>query len=349
MKKIIFVWICIVIGSGLFCAASEATEKAKITLKMATIQPRGTTLMKAMERYRAEIIEETNNEVDFKWYWGGVQGDEDDVLRKIRVKQLHGAAILGHGLGQIVPAVRVTEIPYVFWNRHEVTYVRDKLKETMEKMFEEKGYVILGWSELGFVYNFSAVPVTTVEELRNQKVWVWQDDPILNSYYRQFGVTPIPISVPDVMTSLSAGLINFAGSSAHPAVAMRWHTKFKYMYDLPVLHLVAGIFVRKDMFDKISPESQNKIRNIGKKYYEELIESSRSQSDECLQLLKREGLKIIHSEDTEMNLEYVSEIGRKARESLVGTLYSRELLDRTLALLAEYRQHHPNSPIERLK
>ena len=151
------------------------------------------------------------------------------------------------------------------------------------------------------------------------------------------------------MTSLSAGLINFAGSSAHPAVAMRWHTKFKYMYDLPVLHLVAGIFVRKDMFDKISPESQRKIRKLGKKYYDEIMESSRSQSDECLRLLKQEGIKIIHSEDTKMNLKYVYEIGKKARESLVGKLYTRELLDRTLGLLAEYRKDHPNSPIERLR
>ena len=79
------------------------------------------------------------------------------------------------------------------------------------------------------------------------------------------------------------------------------------------------------------------------------MESSRSQSDECLRLLKKEGIKIIHSEDTEMNLKYVSEIGRKTRDSLVGKLYTRELLDRTLGLLAEYRKDHPNSPIERLR
>jgi len=349
MKKIFLALMVVFIGLVFFYITSEAREKAKIILKMATIQPRGTALMKTMERYRAEVIEKTNNEVDFKWYWGGVQGDEDDVLRKIRMKQLHGAAVLGHGLGQIVPAVRVTEIPYVFWNRDEVTYVRNRLKDTMNKMFEDKGYVILGWCELGFVYNFSTVPVTTVEKLRKQKVWVWQDDPILNLYYNQLGVKPIPISVPDVMTSLSANLINYAGASPHPAVTMRWYTKFKYMYDLPVLHLVAGIFVTKDMFDRISPESQKKIMEIGKKYYEEAIESSRAQNDECIMLLRKEGLQIIHSGDTEMNLKFVSEIGRKTREGLVGKLYSRELLDRALALLEEYRKAHPDSPIERLK
>ena len=107
----------------------------------------------------------------------------------------------------------------------------------------------------------------------------------------------------------------------------------------------------KEFFSQFQEISlpQEKILDIGKKYYEEAIESSRTQNDECIDLLKREGLQIIHSGDTEMNLKFVSEIGRKTREGLVGKLYSRELLERTMALLEEYRKDHPSSPVEKLK
>jgi TRAP-type C4-dicarboxylate transport system substrate-binding protein len=173
MKRIIFSLFIVVLCSGFFSVTSEAKEKAKIRIKMATLQPRGSAAMKIMDKLRDEIREKTNNEVEFKFYWGGVQGDEKDVIRKIRLKQLHGGVFTGVGLTKIVPEVSVTEIPYVFKNREEVSYVRANLEDTMNKYFEDAGYIVVGWGEVGFVYNFSKVPITSVEVLRKQRCWVW--------------------------------------------------------------------------------------------------------------------------------------------------------------------------------
>jgi TRAP-type C4-dicarboxylate transport system substrate-binding protein len=177
MKKVTLAFVIVFIGLGFFYALSEAKEKAKVTIKMATLAPRGSYILTIMEEYRAEVREITNNEVDFKIYYGGVQGDGFEVLRKIRLKQLHGGIFVGPGLGRIVPQVRVTEIPFVFRNGDEVSYVRAKLEGTMNKYFKDAGYVVLGWRDLGFVYLFSKRPLTSIEVLRKQKVWVWGDDP----------------------------------------------------------------------------------------------------------------------------------------------------------------------------
>ncbi len=138
------------------CAAIyAATPRPRVMVKLATLAPRGSEIMKNMESLNREIRLKTGNEVGFKIFYGGVQGDENEVLRKVRMGQLQGGTFTGHGLGQIVPQVRVMELPYFYWNYGEVDYVRSHLYKTMEKLFKEKGYVVIGWNDVGFIYNFS--------------------------------------------------------------------------------------------------------------------------------------------------------------------------------------------------
>ena len=99
MRKTLFTLIICIIVFCFSYAASDAGEKAKITIKIATIAPSRTSIAEIMEDFRTEVREKTNNEVDFKIYYGGVQGDESDVLRKIRVGQLHGGIFNGCGIG----------------------------------------------------------------------------------------------------------------------------------------------------------------------------------------------------------------------------------------------------------
>ena len=349
MKKIVITLAIILMGSGFSYATSKQTEKADIILKMATLQPRGSTVMKIIDKLRAEVKEQTNNEVDFKFYWGGVQGDEDDVLRKMRVGQLHGGIFSGHGLGRIVPETRVTQLPYIFRNREEVSYVRAKLEDTMNKLFQDAGYVVLGWGEAGFVYMFSEVPLTSPEVLKEQKCWVWGDDPLGNEVYRTLGVKPVPLSFTDVLTSLSAKLVDAAPITPFGAVAFRWYTRFKYMTEYPVSNSLAGMVITKGMWDKISPESQGKMLKISKRYYDELIRINREENDKSIEALKKAGIKVVRSDQMTTGHEYLVNAGKKAGKNLIGELYTKELLDRTLALLDEYRRYHPDSSYMRIE
>jgi TRAP-type C4-dicarboxylate transport system substrate-binding protein len=349
MKRIIFTLFVGIIGSGLCYVTSEASQKAKITIKMATLQPRGSAAMKVMDQLKNEVRDQTGNEVDLKFYWGGVQGDEKDVIRKIRLRQLHGGVFTGIGLTKIVPEVSVTEIPYMFRNRDEVSYVRAELEDTMDKYFEDAGYVVLGWGEVGFVYNFSKVPITSVEVLRKQKCWVWGDDSLGNAVFEALGVSPVPLSFQDVLTSLSANLIDSAATTPFGAVAFRWHTRFKYMNEFPVVNIVGAMVVTKEIWNKISHENQKKILDISRRYHGVLINTSREENDKSMELIKKSGISIVHSEDPEVTLKFLMDAGKKARESLIGELYSRELLVRTLSILDEYRKKHPASTYMRLE
>ncbi len=349
MKKTMFTLMFAILLSGLSYTTSEAREKAKIRIKIATIAPRKSSMMNIIEEFRDEVRKATNNEVDFKVYSGGVQGDEPDVIRKIRLKQLHGGFFTSSGLGRIVPSVRVMDIPFMFRNSDEVLYVLGKLEDTMNTYFEDRGFVVLGWHDIGMVYIFSKEPITSVEELRKQKCWVWGDDPLITEAFKAIGVSPIPLALTDVLTSLSSNLIDNAGSTPFGAVAFRWYTKFRYMTNVPAGNVVGAGIVTREIWDKISYENQAKIKEIAKVYFDRLTEASIEADNKSIKILKNAGIKIIPFLDSESDRKYFMKMGEEARESVIGKLYSRELLNHTLALVDDYRKNHPDSIFIRIK
>lgn len=324
-------------GSGIYAAPD-----AKIVVKIATLAPKGSSIMNIFEDLSARIYEESGGEVAFKIYWGGVQGDEKDVIRKIRLGQLHGGGFMGPGLGEIVPEVRVTEIPYVFANYAEVGYVRSNLEETMNRLFEEKGFVVLGWMDLGFIYTFSKVPLTSLEVARDQKWWTMEGEPIGREIYNALGIHPISLSITDVATSLSTNLIDCANTTPYGAVAFQWYTRFSYMGEFPSSNICGATVVTKKIWDRISPQSQKIILKICKESHDKIVKATREEDEKCLEILKKAGIQVVRDLDNMEEIQFIFDAAKKARENLVGELYSRELLDRTLSLVEEYRKTHPD-------
>jgi TRAP-type C4-dicarboxylate transport system substrate-binding protein len=332
-------------------AAVFAENAPKNEIKMATIAPRGSYLMEMMDKMDAEIRQKTNNEVGIKLYYGGVQGDEKDVLRKIRLGQLHGGTFTGSGLGRIVSSVRVSEVPYLFMNYDEVEYVRKALRPEMEKLFEEQGFVVLGWNEIGFVYNFSKVPITSIEIARAQKWWMWEGDELSKAMFDAYGITPVPLSFTDVMTSLNTKLIDTASITPYGAVAYHWFEKFQYMTEYPTTNVQGATIVTKSIWDKVSPDNQKKIMEICQPYFDDLSLHARDQDKKSVEVLKKAGVQIVafDPEKDKERLQFVFDTAKKARESLAGKLYSQDQLNRVLSLLDEYRKAHPESDIIRIR
>ncbi|MCU7941035.1 MAG: TRAP transporter substrate-binding protein DctP [gamma proteobacterium symbiont of Bathyaustriella thionipta] len=82
----------------LFLLFSNTTIVQAKTFKIATLSPDGSDWMQKMRSGAKEIKQKTNGRVKFKFYPGGVMGDDQAVLRKIRIGQLHGGALGGGSL-----------------------------------------------------------------------------------------------------------------------------------------------------------------------------------------------------------------------------------------------------------
>jgi TRAP-type C4-dicarboxylate transport system substrate-binding protein len=317
-------------------ARAQKQDKAATEIKVATLAPDGSTWMKTMRAIDAEVRKATANRVGFKFFPGGVQGDEKDVIRKMRNGQIHGAAFTGFGLGSIVPEVRVLELPFMFDSLDELDHVRAQTGDYYDRAFDEKGYEVLGWTDVGFVYLFTRTPVRTPADMPGAKWWIWSGDQLAEIFFKAFKITPIPLAAPDVLTSLQTGVIDAVYSSPLACVALQWFTRVKYMSDLPVTHGISAVVVSKKTLAGVSEADMAAIKDISRRHLAELTAKTRVQNEEAIAEIKKEGVQVV-AVDAATRREFVDR-GRAAWGDGVGTLYSQELLDRVKGILAEYRK-----------
>src|SRR5262249_24760634 len=148
------------------------------------------------------IRKESGGRVGFKMYPNAVQGGEQDVLRKIKLGQLHSGRITGDGVTTIAPAARIPDSPFFFPSYDEVDHIVKLYDRELKQAFEQNGFVNLGWAEVGWVYVYTNTPVKVPEDMKKVKMWMWEGDPIAEAAMKSLNINPIPLSITDVLTSL---------------------------------------------------------------------------------------------------------------------------------------------------
>jgi len=325
------------VASGLLCALMAGSLHAQHTIKFATIAPEGSTWLNVMREYDAAVRKESGGRLGFKIYPGGVQGEDKDVIKKIRIGQIHSAGFTGVGLGEIAPKVRILDSPFLFKNYEEVDLIYEKLEKEFEAAFLEKNFVLLGWAEVGFVYVFTNTPVRTVADMNGVKMWMWEGDPVAEATFETLGINPIPLSVVDVLTSLQTGLINGAYVSPYAAVALQWNTRVKYMMGTPLADACGAVVISKKVYDALPPDLQEILLRQGRTYMRKLTEKSREENAAAIRTLKKNGITMVEV-SAEKTLKEYEKLGKQARQALVGRLYDQAFLDRVEKEVADLRQ-----------
>ncbi len=325
----------IALPAGAAPAKAPAKANPKVLFKIATIAPEGSTWMKLMREMDERVREATANEAGFKFYPGGVQGDEALVLKKMRSGQLHGGGFTGNGLGAIAPSLRVLEIPFLIQNDTELDAVHAAYDAEFEKALEASGHVLLGWAEVGFIHLFTKKPVRTLADLKSSKMWLWEGDPLPESLFQAAGVAPVPLAYTDVYTSLQTGLVEGVYCSPYACVVLQWHTQVGYISESPISHGIGAVIVTKETWGKLGPDSQAKLRAIAADVFARLQTATRADNKRALDDIRKAGLVTIPIDAAA--LTEFRRIGDVAAEKCAGKLYSAELLGRVRKTVQEAR------------
>ncbi|MCW8844416.1 MAG: TRAP transporter substrate-binding protein DctP [Gammaproteobacteria bacterium] len=307
--------------------------------KIATIAPEGTAWMKQMRDGSKEIKTRTDGRVNFKFYGGGVMGNDKKVLRKIRIGQLHGGMFTPSSMADVYPDMQLYGMPLVFNSLAEVEYVRQRMDGILKQGLEDAGFVSFGWADGGFAMIMSNIPVTGVDSLQGRKVWVPEGDLITYSAMAALGLSPVTLPITDVMTGLQTGLIDIVGSSPVGAVVMQWHTKVKYITDIPLIYLMGFMVVDKKYFDKLSEPDQQVVREVFSKVYQDFDRQNKLDDSEAFKALISSGMQIVHPDESEVE-SWRKPVEASNRDLAERGVISKKMLDQMLAYIAEYRSQH---------
>lgn len=301
------------------------TQLFAVTLKFGVLAPEGTNWAKQMKKMAKEVKKATDGKVKYKIYLGGSQGDEHDVLRKIRVGQLHGGMFTGKTLGDINGDVRVVELPFTFLHdRAKAWSTVQKMSSFFNKGFVKNEFVNLGFSELGLVYFVSQKETPNIKSLNGVKIWSWEGDKLVSSMIEEMKLVSVPLPLPDVLSSLSTGIIEAAYAPPLGIVSLQWNTKIKYLVDFPIAYSVGAFLVSNKGWKKIPAKYHDVVKKISAKYIEKVSEANIADNEAALESMKQLGVKFSKFPDSDVKT------GKALREKIVkrleGKLFSSEAL-----------------------
>lgn len=263
------------------------------TFKIATISPDGSAGMKLLREGAQEVETATEGRVAFKFYPGGVMGDDWVVLRKIRVGQLQGGIVTTSVFNQLYSDIQLYNLPMRFRSLDEVDYVREKLDADLLAGLEDVGFVTFGLAEIGLAYAMSTKSTTSVHQAGRLKVWTPEKDVAALRMIAAFNISPIPLSIADVLAGLQTGLIDTVATPPVAAIALQWHTQLEYVLDLPLMYVYGLFVVSERRFKRVSEADQAVVRRIMGDAVRRIDERNRADHDATFNVLLNQGVKLL--------------------------------------------------------
>jgi TRAP-type C4-dicarboxylate transport system substrate-binding protein len=338
MKTLLKILVSLFVALLLVISVDKAyASRPKYLFKVASLAPEGSIWTKTFRNFTKEVEEKSGGEIGFKIYAGGVMGDDRAMYRKMRVGQLNGGGFTMTGISEVVPDFRVLGIPFMFNSYDEVDRVKERLLPRFEKEFDNKGMVLLAMSEVGFIYTMSTTSISTLAELKQSKAWAPEGDPISRALLETIGVTPIPLSIPDVLTSLQTGLINTTFNSFYGSIVLQWFTKISYITDIPFVYAYGAFVLDKKTFSKLPTHYADMMKTVAQSHFEKLLVDTRKSNEEAMQVLIDNDISLVKPTPI-TKAELQNNYREMTVKKLVDDAFSKSIYEETMMHLDNYHK-----------
>jgi TRAP-type transport system periplasmic protein len=316
-----------VLALGLIALAVSPNAGAQetITIRLATIAPRGSGFAEPYERWGTEIAEMTNGRVRLRIFAGGVAGDDRQMVQKLESGQLDAASLSATGLGLISRDSLVLATPGLIRDYAELDRARAAVAPQLAESFRGAGYEILGWGDAGAIRLFSREPVRRPSDLRNMHPWVWPDNPLFVEWLRAIRVQGVPLGPAEVLPALQTRRVDVVPISALAAVALQWSGHLRYMTQQSNGVIVGALVMKKSTYDRLPPEVRARMTADGERVSARTRAATRRTDERAYRGLVERGIRPI---DVEAHRAEWEEVARATADRVSGRLYSRELVER---------------------
>jgi len=316
-------------------AIAAPARSAPLVIKMATLVPQGTVWYTTLLELGQAWQKASGGQVTLRVYPGGVAGDDTDVVRKMRLGSLDAGLLTSAGLADVDRAIFALSVPMAYASYGEVDYVLDKLGGQLESIYRDKGFIVLGWADAGWVHFFAKSPVVTPDDLKRQKLFNWAGDPQGVELWRAAGFNPIPLPSTEISTALQTGLVTALPTTAQAALLLQWYTHAPYMTDIKWALLLGGIVVSQAAWEKVPADLRPALRAAAVEAAAKLREETRSEASADVDAMAKRGLTVVHV-DAATEAVWRNTV-EAAYPKVRGGYVSAALFDAALHLRDEYR------------
>lgn len=320
----------------LLCLTAASAEAQTVRIKLGTLAPQGSTWHQLLQQMAQDFSKASGGKVELKIYAGGTQGSEGEMIRKISIGQLQGASMTAIGLHEITPEPQAEDVPFMIDSYEEYDYVHEHIRGKLEEAINKKGYQVLQWGEVGFVYFFSTEPYRTPADFARGKVFTWNGDPGAEAAWKAAGFHPVVLSSTDLVPALTSGMINVVNQSPLYAYTTNLYSRANHMLNLHWGFLTGATIVRKDTWAKVPADLQKKLLQIAEDYGKKTREDTRKQNEDAIQQMKNRGLDVQEPAD----IQAWQKASEQANKVIRGKVVPATTYDEVKRLRDEYRAQH---------
>jgi TRAP-type C4-dicarboxylate transport system substrate-binding protein len=320
--------------AALFVHGASTAAVAR-TIKLGTLAPEG-SIWHEIIRDMAEAWKAVPGaNIEVRIYPGGAIGDEADMIRKMRIGQLHVAALTGAGLATIAPEVLALQMPMMLRSDAELDYVRQRIGPRLEAILEAEGFKVLTWGDAGWVHFFAQRPVVTPDDLKPQKLFTWAGDSATLEAWQRAGFRPVPLAATDIHTALQSGLINAIPTTPIAALSFQWFGLAKHMTNLKWAPLVGALVISTRTWRELPDEAKPELLRAASKVGARLKRAVPELGDEAVEVMEKHGL-VVHQVPDDAATEW-ERAARSGYGSLMDVVVPAEIVAEVERLRDAYR------------
>ena len=280
---------------------------AAVTLKLATLVPDRSVWGNVLSEMAAEWKEATNGNVTLRIYPGGVAGDDPDVVRKMRIGQLHAGTITQAGLTEIDDAFNLFNTPLFFESYEEYFYVLEQLQPALERILQEKGFELLHWGHGGWVHLFATKPVESVDDLKDLKLFVWAGSDRMVRWWKDAGYKPVPLAFTDVVTGLQTGMLEAMPNTPLAALSFQNYRNTPYMLGMGFAPFLGATLVTTKAWNRVEDADRRAIMASVEKAAERFRTEVPAQDAQAITEMEKRGLTVVSVEDPALQAQWRTE------------------------------------------
>lgn len=280
------------LATALALAAPFASAQ-EVTIKLGTLAPNGSTWHNLLKEMGERWAEASGGRVKLRIYAGGTQGSEGDMVRKMSIGQLQAAAITNVGMHDIVKEPQAISAPGVIESEAEFNAVFPKIEPQLDRLLDQRGYVALHWSQVGFIRIFCTKPYRTPVEMSDAKMFAWDGDPASVEAWKAAGFRPVVLSSTDVVPSLQTGMVNCVANVPLYFLTARLFERANHMIDAPWGYLIGATLVKKETWNRIPADVRPKLLAIAREIGARVDADVKKLNDDAVVAMKRQGLEVV--------------------------------------------------------
>ena len=308
-------------------------------IRLATLAPKGTSIDRLLKTMGEQWSKAPEGGVSLVVYTDGTMGSEQQVVQRMRVGQLQAGLLTSDGLAMIEPSVKaLQEIPLMYHSPAEEAYVRSHMVAGIEKRMEDRGFVMVSWSTVGFARFFSKQPALSPQDFLRMKVFVGADDNQEIQVLNSIGGHPVGLDWTNALSALQTGMVDSVSTLPVHALGAQFNTALSHMLDLKWVPITGGIVVTRKSWDALPASTRAAMKQAAQVAGAGMESTGLSEDSEAIAAMQKRGLQV-HPVIPQMQREWDQFARDVLWPKVRGTILQADAFDEVQRLTAEYRNH----------